>query len=72
MTLPRYVPSQAALGYVAEPLAEFFVRDVSAQHFDLREQVMAKVPFHGRPPERELFENKGLHGRTRVRRHGYS
>jgi hypothetical protein len=35
MTPPGYVPSQAALSYVAEPLAEFFMRDISAQQFNL-------------------------------------
>jgi hypothetical protein len=46
MTFPGDVARQAALGYVAKPFAEFFVGNVFTQHFDLREQMMTKVPFH--------------------------
>jgi hypothetical protein len=73
ITFPGDIASQTALGYITKPLAEFFVRDIAAQHFNLCEQMMAKVPFHGRPPETEsCFENTGLRRRTRMRRPGYS
>jgi hypothetical protein len=49
------VPSQTALGYVTEPLAEFLMRDVSAQHLDLQKQMVTKIPFHTQTSEEETY-----------------
>jgi hypothetical protein len=49
------VPSQTALGDVAEPLAEFLMRDTSAQHLDLQEQMVTKIPFHTQTSEEETY-----------------
>jgi hypothetical protein len=46
MRLACDIPRQAALRYIAQSLAQFFVGNDAAQHFNLREKVIAEIPRH--------------------------
>jgi hypothetical protein len=44
------IPRQAALRYIAQPLAQFFVRNKATQQFNLYQQMIAVVPTHLKLP----------------------
>jgi hypothetical protein len=49
MRLASDIPCQAALRYIAQSLAQFFVGNAATQHFNLHEKMIAKVLAHWYP-----------------------